>query len=77
MIIDALDECIADLPKRLDLIVQKSSVSPRVKWIVSSRNWPDIKKRLERIGHNVKLCLEPNAESISTAVSIYIQHKVL
>jgi hypothetical protein len=77
LIIDALDECVADLPKLLDFIVQKSFVSPGVKWFVSSRNWPDIKERLERAGHKVRLCLELNAESISTAVSIYIQHKVL
>jgi hypothetical protein len=77
LIIDALDECVADLPELLDFIVQKSFVSPRVKWIVSSRNWPDIEERLERAGHKVRLCLELNAQSISTAVSIYIQHKVL
>ena len=77
LIVDALDECVADLPKLLDFIVQKSFVSPCVKWIVSSRNWPDIEERLERAGHKVKLCLELNAESVSTAVSIYIQYKVL
>ena len=77
LIIDALDECVADLPKLFDFIVQKSSVSPRVKCIVSSRNWPDIAERLESAGHKVRLCLELNAESVSTAVSIYIQHKVL
>ena len=76
LIIDALDECITDLEKLLRLIVQKSA-SPRVKWIVSSRNRPDIEEWLERVGHKVRLCLELNAESISTAVSIYIQHKVL
>jgi len=76
LIIDALDECVADLPKLLDFIAQKSSVS-RVKWIVSSRNWPDIEERLERAGYKVRLCLELNAESVSTAVSIYIQHKAL
>ena len=77
LIIDALDECVGDLPKLLDFIVQKSFVSPRVKWIVSSRNWPNIEERLERAGHKVSLCLELNAESVSTAVSIYIQYKVL
>ena len=77
LIIDALDECVVDLPKLLDFIVQKSSISTRVKWIVSSRNWPDIEERLERAGHKVRLCLELNAESVSTAVSVYIQHKVL
>jgi hypothetical protein len=74
LIIDALDECVVDLPKLLDFIVQKSSVS-RVKWIVSSRKWPNIEERLGRIGQN--LSLELNAESISTAVSTFIRLKVL
>ncbi|KAI9770859.1 MAG: hypothetical protein M1839_003022 [Geoglossum umbratile] len=77
LIVDALDECVADLPKLLDFIVQKSSVSPHVKWIVSSRNWPDIEGRLEKAGPKVTLCLELNAKFISTAVSIYIRYKVL
>jgi hypothetical protein len=76
LIIDALDECIADLPKLLDFIVQKSSISRRVKWIVSSRNWPGIEERLERAGHKMRLCLELNADSISKAVSIYIHYRV-
>src|SRR5207248_2000523 len=77
LLIDALDECVADLPKLLDFIVQKSSVSPRVKWIVSSRNIIDIEQRLRLGGHKVRLCLELNAESVSRAVSIYIEYKVL
>jgi hypothetical protein len=75
-IIDGLDECVADLPKLLDFIVRNSSISSHFKWIVSSRNWPDIEERLEKAGHKVRLCLELNAESVSTAVSTYIQHKV-
>ena len=77
LIIDALNECVVDLAKLLDFIGQTSSISPRVKWIVSSRNWHNIEERLERAGHKVALCLELNAESVSTAVSIFIQHKVL
>jgi len=77
LIVDALDECVTDLPKLLDFIAQNLSISSRVKWVVSSRNWPDIEERLERAGHKVRLCLELNAESVSTAVSIYIRHKVL
>ena len=76
IIIDALDECKTDLPKLLDFIVQQSPISSRIKWIVSSRNWPGIEERLERAGHKVRLCLELNAESVSTAVSKFIQHKV-
>ncbi|KAF2183979.1 NACHT-domain-containing protein, partial [Zopfia rhizophila CBS 207.26] len=76
LIIDALDECVADLPKLLDFVAQSSAISSRVKWIVSSRNWPDIEERLERASHKVKLSLELNAESVSTAVSIFIEQKV-
>jgi len=76
LIIDALDECIADLPKLLEFIIKQSPASSRVKWIVSSRNWPDIEEQLERAGHKVRLSLELNAESVSTAVSIFIKQKV-
>jgi hypothetical protein len=76
LIIDGLDECETDLPKLLDFIVQQSPVSSRVKWIVSSRNWPGIEERLEMAGRKVRLCLELNAESVSTAVGSFIQHKV-
>ena len=38
LVINALDECVIDQPKLLSLIVEISSVSTRVKWVVSSRN---------------------------------------
>jgi hypothetical protein len=75
LIIDALDECVTDMPKLLDLIVKLSPGSSRVKWIVSSRNWPEI-EQLEQAGQNVQLSLELNAKSVATGVSIFIQHKV-
>ena len=77
LIVDALDECVTDLPKLLAFIVQKSCISSRVKWIVLSRNWPDIEERLEKAGQRMSLSLELNAESVSTGVSIFIRHKVL
>jgi hypothetical protein len=77
LIIDALDECVTNLPMLLDLIVKQSSASSRVKWIVSSRNWPDIEERLKRASHKVSLSLELNAESVSAAVNIFIERKVL
>ena len=76
-LIDALDECVTDLPQLLDLIAQKSSGSPRVKWIVSSRNWPEIEERLETATEKARLSLELNAQSVTTAVNAYIRHKVL
>jgi hypothetical protein len=77
LIIDALDEYVADLPKLLEFIVQKSLISPRVKWVISSRNWPDIEERLERAGQKMRLCLELNPKSVSAAVGAYIEHKTL
>jgi hypothetical protein len=76
LIIDALDECIVGLPKLLDFIIEKSALSPRVKWLVSSRNWPPIEEQLEKAKNKVQLCLELNAKTVSAAVNIYIQHKV-
>ena len=77
LIIDALDECKpTDLPKLLDLIIQRSSVSSRVKWIVSSRNWSEIEVRLETAGQKVQICLELNAETVSIAVRNYIKYQV-
>ncbi len=76
LIIDALDECTAGRPKLLDFIIQKSSVSPHVKWLISSRNWPPIEERLDKARSMVTLHLELNAESVSAAVSSYIRHKV-
>ncbi|KAF2730453.1 WD40 repeat-like protein [Polyplosphaeria fusca] len=76
LVIDALDECVTDLPKLLDFIVQTSSVSSRVKWIMSSRNWPDIEERLEQAGDKVRLSLELNADFVSVAVRSYVRHKV-
>ena len=65
-----------DLPMLLDLIVSNCTVSNRVKWIVSSRNWLDIEERLKLAGQKTQLSLELNAESVSAAVKLYIQEKM-
>jgi hypothetical protein len=77
ILVDALDECATDLPKLLHFLAQQSSASSRVKWIVSSRNWPEIEAQLGRTEQKIRLSLELNAESVSAAVSVFIQHKVL
>ncbi|OAP64881.1 hypothetical protein AYL99_00853 [Fonsecaea erecta] len=76
LIIDALDECTLGWDKLLHFIARCSSLSPRVKWLVSSRNWPPVEERLDKAESKVRLCLELNADSISAAVHIYIKHKV-
>lgn len=76
LVVDALNECIVDLPKLLDFIVDQSSAPPHVKWIVSSRNWPSIKERLAKAGRGVKLTLELSAadlqpDDIASVQSVY------
>ncbi|CEJ62843.1 hypothetical protein PMG11_11328 [Penicillium brasilianum] len=76
LLIDALDECTADLPLLLDLIVQESSTHSHVKWIVSSRNWPGIEERLNMATQTALISLELNEISVSNAVEQYIRHNV-
>ncbi|KGO53504.1 hypothetical protein PEX2_061120 [Penicillium expansum] len=75
LIIDALDECITGLPSLLDLITQVLTAYPQVKWIVSSRNWPDIEERLDNT-QTALISLEINEVCVSEAVNKFIQHKV-
>ena len=66
------------MPKLLEFIVQKSSVSPRVKWIVSSRNDTNIERRLRLVDSGARLSLElkENAEQVSRAVDTYIDYYI-
>jgi hypothetical protein len=78
LVVDALDECVVDLPKLLDLIVRTSTLSPRIKWLVSSRNENHIEEKLKSVGDEAKLSLElkQNAEQVARAVDAYIDHKM-
>ncbi|ORY71005.1 NACHT domain-containing protein [Pseudomassariella vexata] len=76
LIIDAVDECETGLLQLLKFIIQKSSVSSQVKWIVSSRNWLQIEEQFNTAKQRVRLSLELNAESVATAVDIYNNYKV-
>ena len=78
LIIDALDECTVDLPKLLDFIIQRSSTSQHVKWLVSSRNEDNIERRLQFGDSGTRLSLElrENAEQVLRAVNAYIDHRI-
>ena len=56
-IVDALDECMVDLPQFLNLIAQHSS-APHVKWILSSRNRHDIEQKLMQDESRTRFSLE-------------------
>ncbi|KAK7219770.1 hypothetical protein V2G26_007773 [Clonostachys chloroleuca] len=77
LVVDALDECSSGRSQLLDFIIQSSSISSsRVKWIISSRNWPEIEEKLDNARHKARLHLELNQYSVSNAVDIYIGFKV-
>ncbi|PHH53425.1 Vegetative incompatibility protein HET-E-1 [Ceratocystis fimbriata CBS 114723] len=72
LIVDALDECSKDQKQLLEFITESSPA----KWIVSSRNWPDVEEILNRANGKVKIHLEINQNSVSAAVNSYIDSKV-
>ncbi|KPM42909.1 Vegetative incompatibility protein HET-E-1 [Neonectria ditissima] len=74
LIVDALDECVTELPQLLDFICQTSS-SSGAKWILSSRNWPNIEEKLGAVD-GIQLSLELNEHSVSSAVGAFIRYKV-
>ncbi|KAN0077506.1 hypothetical protein V8E54_005810 [Elaphomyces granulatus] len=77
LVVDALDECEVGLPQLLDLITQTvSTQSSCIKWIVSSRNRYDIEQCLGIDNSHTRLSLELNADHISHAVNVYVDHKV-
>lgn len=79
LVIDALDECEdSSLSSLLNLIVSMASKFHHIKWLVSSRNLPDIERGLggANIGGRLDISLEANAVFVSKAVANYIDYKV-
>ena len=64
LIVDALDEYVTDFPKLLDFIVQTSFLSPRIKWIVSSRYMTDIERGLRLDESRTRLGLDLKRNTI-------------
>jgi NACHT domain len=76
LVIDALDECEEGLPQILELITETATQSPQIKWIISSRNKDFIEQKLRLANSHTRLSLELNAEHVSHAVNVYIDHKI-
>jgi hypothetical protein len=81
LIVDALDECDICLSQLLNLIVDTATRFPWVKWVVSSRNKPDIEAQLRldltRLDPTqVRLSLELNEKHVSRAIEIFIDFRV-
>ncbi|KXX79286.1 Vegetative incompatibility protein HET-E-1 [Madurella mycetomatis] len=77
LVIDALDECEEDLQQLLEIIRDTAAaISTRIKWIVSSRNRPDIEQQFTLDDSRMSLSLELNAEQVSRAIDLYIDYEV-
>ena len=79
LVIDALDECRGEepgLPQLLQLISEFSETQAKVKWLVSSRNEPEIEAVFEECTTRTRLSLELNAKSVAGAVEAYIKYKM-
>ncbi|KAK3360107.1 HET-R [Lasiosphaeria hispida] len=76
LVIDALDECLTDLPKLLDLVICTSS--ERVKWLVASQNRAAIRRKLQSGDGLIEfdLGLETNVEQVSCDIDGYIDNKL-
>lgn len=77
LILDALDECEYGLTQLIHLITETTStVSPRIKWIVSSRNQGNIEQHLGLSSPHITLSLELNAEHICNSIDRYIDYHI-
>ncbi|KAF5694804.1 het-E-1 heterokaryon incompatibility protein [Fusarium denticulatum] len=75
LLVDALDECKINRPKLISLVVRLSK-SCNTKWIVSSRDWPEIRQELSDATELISLDLEKEHEAVSQAVKSYINKRV-
>nr|RBQ96734.1 hypothetical protein FVER53263_13486 [Fusarium verticillioides] len=75
LLVDALDECTINRSKLIKLIADLSE-SCNTKWIVSSRDWPEIQQELADATGLICLDLEQEHEPVSQAVKSYIRKKV-
>ena len=72
--VDALDECDTEIHELLQRIVDESfKVSPKVKWLTTSRNEPAF---VEQLGHQRHTSLELNSSRVTRSVATFIDHKI-
>ncbi|EXK38479.1 hypothetical protein FOMG_06060 [Fusarium oxysporum f. sp. melonis 26406] len=75
LVVDALDECKSGRD-RFIMLIGDLSCSCSARWIISSRNWPEIARGLRDTQGLVPLELENNTELVAGAVQAYIRTRV-
>lgn len=77
LLIDALDECSDGLQQLLNIITDESfAMRTNVKWLVASRNLPNIQQRIRPDDTRANISLELNSEHVAKAVDTFIDSKV-
>ena len=77
LLVDALDECTHGLSDLLRIVTDDSVGQPsNCKWLLTSRNLPDIERLLNPSSLSDKVSLELNASHISAAVVAFVDYKV-
>ena len=77
LLIDALDECTTGLSTLLRIITDDSFARrSRIKWLLTSRNLPEIEHFLQPDAAGIKVSLEVSADQVSRAVAAFIDFKV-
>ncbi|KAJ5368806.1 uncharacterized protein N7496_008566 [Penicillium cataractarum] len=78
IVIDALDECETSQDQLLNFIAENISVSPSIKWIVSSRNVLSIIDQLGQTSSELQIHLDlaDNPDELIQAVNAYIDSRI-
>jgi hypothetical protein len=78
IIIDALDEYVDQRERGILIrfIVEQSSRVEHIKWLVSSRRWPEIEGLMKGSSQLLRLSLDPTKPSSLHAIDLYIKQKV-
>jgi hypothetical protein len=77
LLVDALDECTTGVSTLLRVITDDSLARrSRIKWLVTSRNLPEIEQYLQPDAAGIKVSLEVSADQVLRAVAAFINLKV-
>lgn len=76
LLIDALDECASGLSDLLHITDHRLVWRSNVKWLVTSRNLPDIERFQHSDSHGSRVSLELSASHVSKSVATFVDFKV-
>lgn len=76
IIVDGIDECMTGIHQLLGLVTKFACETPRVKWIVSSRDESEIEQHFDEFKEDLILRIELGISSEAASFRTYLQSKV-